>query len=445
MAMLKPGFGIVAALLALGMQAMGQGPELTGRLSVSTVPDKATVTCDGILRDESPVTIDGLKPGPHLVTVEKAGYLPVSRTVSLVAGQRSAIEIPLERVTGLILFRSMPEGADIEINGAHRGTAPLMVADLATGKYRVKASSSGYLSREIEVDVEGRVPKLVEVSLVSDSARLIISSRPSGAEVTVDGLSKGATPCMVDRLPAGEHEVVVALADHEPYRSRVRLQANQEQAIDVPLKAKPAGISVISTPPNAKIYVDDKLKGVTPMTLENLEPGSHVLRVEREGYEPLSRTVEVAAGEKKVEDFPLARLAGMLQIMTKPAGANVFVDGKDLGVASEGDVQGIGKLEQVIPVGSHRVVIRLKGYASVERKVTVAKGETVSVKEVLKRVFIPDTSIALISGEVIVGILAEKLPGGDIKLETQFGMYKTIEGGRIERVEAIPAPPDPIK
>ena len=67
------------------------------------------------------MTINGLRPGPHLILVEKPGFLPVRRTVTLTAGQRSSLELPLERVLGLILVRSIPSGADLEINGAHRG------------------------------------------------------------------------------------------------------------------------------------------------------------------------------------------------------------------------------------------------------------------------------------------------------------------------------------
>lgn len=441
MAILIPKHGVFAALFAIGLQVWGQGPELSSRLSVSTIPDKATVTCDGVLRDETPMTISGLRPGTHLVSVEKQGYLPARRTVTLVAGQRSALEIPLERVLGLILIKSIPDGADIEIAGAHRGKAPLLITDLAPGKYRVKASSAGYLSRDVEVEVENRIPKMVLVSLASDSAMLNINSEPAGATVTVNGLSKGTTPCKLDRLPAGDNEVVVSMPDYDVYRSKIKLQANQEQTIDVKLKSQPSVLSVISTPVGAKLFVDDALKGVTPLTVESLEAGSHVLRAEKDGYEPLSRSIEINRAQKKVEEFQLVRNAGTLAVMTKPCGPTLFVDGAEMGVLSSKDNDAVGKLDVELPVGDHTVAIRLKGYASVEKRVSILKGETVSVKEVLKRVFIADTRVIMSTGEILTGIMGEKLPNGDIKLETQFGIFKTIEAGRIDKVEAIPPPP----
>ncbi len=441
MAILIPKHGVFAALLAIGLQVWGQGAELSSRLSVSTIPDKATVTCDGVLRDETPMTISGLRPGTHLVSVEKQGYLPARRTVTLVAGQRSALEIPLERVLGLILIKSIPDGADIEIAGAHRGKAPLLITDLVPGKYRVKASSAGYLSRDVEVEVENRIPKMVLVSLASDSAMLNINSEPAGATVTVNGLSKGTTPCKLDRLPAGDNEVVVSMPDYDVYRSKIKLQANQEQTIDVKLKSQPSVLSVISTPAGAKLFVDDTLKGVTPLTVESLEAGSHVLRAEKDGYEPMSRSVEINRAQKKVEEFQLVRNAGTLAVMTKPAGTSLFVDGTEMGVVSSKDNDAVGKLDVELPVGDHTVALRLKGYASVEKRVSILKGQTVSLKEVLKRVFIADTRVIMTSGEILTGIMGEKLPNGDIKLETQFGIFKTIEAGRIDKVEAIPPSP----
>jgi hypothetical protein len=155
----------------------------------------------------------------------------------------------------------------------------------------------------------------------------------------------------------------------------------------------------------------------------------------------MSRSVEINRAQKKVEEFQLVRNAGTLAVMTKPAGTSLFVDGTEMGVVSSKDNDAVGKLDVELPVGDHTVALRLKGYASVEKRVSILKGQTVSLKEVLKRVFIADTRVIMTSGEILTGIMGEKLPNGDIKLETQFGIFKTIEAGRIDKVEAIPPSP----
>lgn len=428
---------VCAAAVAALFLAPARAQDPAASISLVTEPDKATVTCDGILREESPLTISPLRPGTHLISVERSGYLPARRTVTLAAGQRSALVIPLERLTGLVLLQSVPEGAEIELNGASRGKAPLLLTDLVPGSYRVRATAPGFLGRNVEFEVKDRIPQKVVVSLASDSATLTLRSQPVGATVQVNGLTKGVTPCTLDRLPAGDAEVVVSLPDFETYRSTVKLQANEEQALDITLKAVPSAVSVISTPTGARIFVDDVLKGQAPVTLDALPAGSHVVRAEMEGYEPSSRTIELRAAQKSVEEFQLSANVGRLELMVKPDGVQVAVDGADKGVIMPGAEGTVGQLAFELPVGDHKVVLTLKGYGTVEKRIAIQKGQTASVKEVLRRTFVADTQVKLNTGEVVTGVKGERLPNDDLKLETQLGIYKTIKAADIVSIESL--------
>ena len=424
-------------VLAVLVTLPGRAQDVGARISVSTTPDQATVLCDGVSRGVSPVAVSGLLAGPHLISVEKAGYLPAQRTVTVSAQGKSLVDIKLEQPSGLVLLRSAPTGADIEINGAHRGTTPLLLTDLPLGKYRLKATSLGYLSRDVEFEVESRSPQLVQVSLTSDSAVLTVRTEPPGASVKVNGLSKGVTPCTLDRLPAGENELAVSLQGYVVYRSKIKLLANEEESLDIPLKPEPGVLSVISIPSGAKLYIDEKLAGQTPLTLDSMEAGSHVIRAEMDGYATVTRPVELQQGEKKVEELQLERNVGTIEVLAKPEGVKVFVDGTEQGVVMLAQDNPVPRFTHELAVGPHTVSLRLKTYGTVDRRVTVEKGKTVTLKEILKRVFNVDTRITLRNGDVMMGILAEKLPDGGIKLETQIGILKTIEAVDIATVEAV--------
>lgn len=421
--------------LAICPPGLAQGPG--ARISIATTPDQAAVSCDGIARGVSPLTLTGLQAGPHLIMAEKEGYLPAQRTVTVTAEGRSTVDIRLEQPAGLVLLTSVPVGADIEINGAHRGKTPLLATDLPFGKYRLKASALGYLSRDVEFAVENRTPQQVRVSLTSDSAMLTLKTEPSGASVKVNGLSKGVTPCTLDRLPAGDNELVVSLPGHVVYRSTIKLQANQEEIVDVTLKPLPAVLSVVTIPTGARLFVDDQLSGQSPLTLDAIEVGGHVVRAELDGYTPVSRTLDFQRGEKKVEEFRLEREVGVLEVMAKPEGVKVFVDGVEQGGVLLSPDNPVPRFSQELAVGAHLVSLRLKSYGTVERRVAVEKGQTNSVKEVLKRVFVPDTRIRLRNGDELIGVFGEKLSNGDVRLETQIGIYKTIESPDIASMEAV--------
>jgi hypothetical protein len=295
----------------------------------------------------------------------------------------------------------------------------------------------GYFSREVEFNVQSRSPQLVLVSLSSDSAVLVLRSEPPGAAVNVNGLPKGVTPCTLDRLPAGDNELSVSLPGYVAYSSRIKLLANAEERLDITLKPEPGVLSIMSFPTGAKVYLDEKLVGQAPLTLDSVAAGSHALRAEMDGYATLTRSVEFQQGEKKVEELRLERNVGTLEVFAKPEGAKVFVDEVEQGAVTLSADNPIPLFTQELAVGSHVVSLRMKGHGPVTRRVTVEKGQTVTLKEILKRVFIMDTKVTLRNGSVLMGTFGEKLADGAIRLEIQIGIYKTIDSMDIEKIESI--------
>lgn len=56
-------------------------------------------------------------------------------------------------------------------------------------------------------------------------------------------------------------------------------------------------LSISSTPTGAQVYVDSVSMGVTPITLANIAPGSHLVEIKSPGYLTFSLQVTVNAGE----------------------------------------------------------------------------------------------------------------------------------------------------
>lgn len=165
-------------------------------------------------------------------------------------------------------------------------------------------------------------PEAIEAP-VSNAGRLLIRSTPSGAEVSVNGVPRGVTPLAVRDLPLATHTVVftrpgyarseqrVALTDARPSRSvEARLVAERATqapppATKTPAAAAPArgasrattgSLLVESRPPAARVTIDGREAGVTPLTLESIAPGVHTVRIERDGYQPWTTTVTIEPG-----------------------------------------------------------------------------------------------------------------------------------------------------
>jgi hypothetical protein len=57
-------------------------------------------------------------------------------------------------------------------------------------------------------------------------------------------------------------------------------------------------LAVDSRPAGARVFVDDKAVGTTPMAMPSVSAGSHVIRLEHDGYRHWSSSVRIIASEQ---------------------------------------------------------------------------------------------------------------------------------------------------
>lgn len=409
-----------------------------GQIRIETDPPGAIISLNGAVQDVSPITVTNVIPGDHLVVARKAGHRDARRTVAVSPDQKAAVELKLEPITGLVIVHAVPPHAEIEIDGAHHGAAPLLLTDIALGKHRVRASAAGYVTREMDLIVDGRIPRKLEIALTSDSARLTIESEPPGAAVTINGIGRGETPCTVERMPTGESEIEVALPAYQPFKQTVKLQAGDSFPIKAILKPIPAKLTVTTTPAGARVYIDDQFRDESPVTLDRIDPGSHRVRVEMPGFDTDTRTVELKQADDRVEEIRLNKNSGLLEIVTEPPGVRVVVDGKERGVTAAGALEGQSEPLAVdfLAAGEHRLQFSRKGYYTSERTVLVEASKSLSIREGMKRRFTPDTIVRTASGSY-EGVMSDRRADGSVVLETKPGIFKTFKPGEATAIEPI--------
>jgi hypothetical protein len=146
--------------------------------------------------------------------------------------------------------------------------------------------------------------------------RLLIRSTPSDADVTINGQARGKTPLTARDLPLGSYTIHLTRNGFAAADRRVLLTAKRpSESLEIPLRsaagASPApagspagpgsgstgGISVESRPPGARVFVNDRLVGSTPLALPGLPAGPARIRIELDGYQPWVTTVRVGAGD----------------------------------------------------------------------------------------------------------------------------------------------------
>lgn len=149
--------------------------------------------------------------------------------------------------------------------------------------------------------------------------RLLVRSTPAGARVSVDGRERGRTPVVVRDLERGAHRVRVERDGYATGERRVVITTSRPaQSMTLELRGAAAArrdvqpapttpatlgalagaLSIDSRPTGAKVFIDGKLVGSTPLLLSRVEAGEHAVRIEGDGYRRWSSSVRIVAGER---------------------------------------------------------------------------------------------------------------------------------------------------
>jgi hypothetical protein len=176
---------------------------------------------------------------------------------------------------GRVLIRSSPSG-EVRVNGIARGETPVVLRDLPFGQYAVTVTRAGFTSVEREVSLLASQPVAsLSVDLVPQRPG-VGPAAPSSPPAPAVERPVAASP------PAAAPVAPVASATPEP----------------PPAAGPSGGIFVVSTPTQARLFVDGQPYGNTPASIPGLSQGAHVVRVEAPGYRPWEGRVAVVAGTR---------------------------------------------------------------------------------------------------------------------------------------------------
>ncbi len=419
---------LLASLLLGPAARAARDKDPVTRLDITSQPAGAAVRIDHQERGATPLTLTDLAPGPHLIQASLAGCRDAFETVVLEPGVSRTAALTLEPLTGILLITTTPAGSEVALKGVSLGTTPLLVTTLGSGTHRLTLSSPGYQTKEVDITLEGRTPVKQEFVLMSDSGTMSVTSDPAGAEVLINGIARGQTPCRLDRIPGGAVALEIRAEGFQPHTRDVTLAAGEVQNVEVRLKPLPGTLRIVSIPDGARVYVDDEFKGETPFDLVNVKPATYRVRVDKAGHEPVARDVTLGKGLTVTEEFRLAKNTGNIELITAPSGCTVLIDGKKVGVtlARRTDSNAVSDpyAVEAVQEGEHQLEVFRKGFATQKRLITVKRNETLSLQFKLVRQFIPNYEVTT-TRSCHRGVL-EFMNDEGIRLETAPGISQTI-------------------
>jgi len=221
-----------------------------------------------------------------------------------------------------------------------------------------------------------------------DTGELTVSSHPSEAEVTIDGVARGRTPLTVALSP-GNHELELTSGSGKrtlPFvvEAGMRLSHYIEFAAERPAAAT-GRMEVASEPAGAEVRVDGSLHGITPLTVEGLQEGEHDVLLTRGTASATRKVVVVSGGTATllVSLPPGNRATAGWVSLRAPFGMEVFEGGRLIGNTANDRL--------MLPVGPHTLEVVSEPFAFREAvQVQIAAGQIVS-----RAIQVPSGSIAV--------------------------------------------------
>lgn len=138
-----------------------------------------------------------------------------------------------------------------------------------------------------------------------------------------------------------------------------------------------------SVPPGAKIFLNDKDTNLlTPTTLSNIELNfSQKVDLKKEKFRDWSRTVTLISSQPLQVEATLESVpTGTISVSTKPEGAKLFIDGKELPNPSPTQITDL-ELNKTF-----RIRIEKEGFRPLEEPITVYAVEPIKYEKVLEAV-----------------------------------------------------------
>jgi hypothetical protein len=141
----------------------------------------------------------------------------------------------------------------------------------------------------------------------------------------------------------------------------------------------PGQLNVNSTPAGAQIQIDGQNdpSWVTPFNIAGLNPGQHTLTIIKPGYATDTRSIEVASGSRSFVSVQLAQLAATVSVTSEPAGAAIWMDGKDTGRVTPSQIS-------VEKPGNHSFEFKKQGYLDETSSANLQVGQTFHLSPSLK-------------------------------------------------------------
>ena len=294
-----PGIILVLLIAAAGTVPPADAVTLKGTISVTSDPEGAAI----FLNDEdlglrTDTVIENVFPGIHYIRLELPGYRTWEKIFEVSEGKVTFIYHEMEPIAGgAFSVSTIPEGAQIYIDGEMSGVSDTVLYDLPVGQHRVLLTHEDYADYAAVVTItEGMSQSLFHTfEPIPETGRITIASIPPDADVYLNGEFVGTTSLTLNDVTPGTYDIAITKTGYDDWTAEADVAAGKITDIRAELIPAEVRLSVGTVPAGAGVYIDGSPAGTSPLEI-SVSQGVYTIRVEKFGYAVGEQEVEVGSG-----------------------------------------------------------------------------------------------------------------------------------------------------
>jgi len=241
------------------------------------------------------------------------------------------------------------------------------------------------LLADFNIDVDAQ--RVYEIILLSEldktrinfngKGELLLKTKPSGAKVEISEFPdfNKKTPCELIDYPAISYLFHISKFRYEPIDTIITLEKNKRITRQFNLQPLWSDLEITSDPIGAKVYINEKHYGTTPLTLkgvdEGLNEGFYEIEIKKEKYYNEKLDIKIQPNDVICHNFDLTPKLGSILINTNPEGAKVEIDGKELGLT-------LIKIPEIV-IGKHDLKISKSDFGTIKKEINVKEKKELSL------------------------------------------------------------------
>lgn len=174
---------------------------------------------------------------------------------------------------------------------------------LSRGHHTYRVIAASFVSEAGAIEVESdKISK--QVTLKSALATLTVKTTDD-AEIWINEIKKGVGT-WTGNLAAGLYLIESRKPSHLPQQQEIALNQQERRTVTISDPIPIYGsLEIESTPLESKAYLDNKLIGKTPIRIDKVLVGEHIIRIEKDGYQRMDAKITIEEGKTDTLKYTL--------------------------------------------------------------------------------------------------------------------------------------------